>query len=107
MAISIELWRDQLPDSLFKFAKLKIEAGDTDFEAGLLAAAVLWPIRQALREGDGDAIQAAGGIVGLNQVVLVQQAVAGWADDPLEAARSLMALASSRSRSTRDVQLVA
>ena len=61
MAISIEQWRDQLPDSLYKFAKLKLEAGETDFDAGLLAAAVLWPIRQALRDGDDDAIQATGG----------------------------------------------
>jgi hypothetical protein len=93
VAISIEQWRDQLPDSLYKFARLKLEAGETDFDAGLLAAAVLWPIRQALRDGDDDAIQAAGGIVGLNQVDLVRQAVAGWADDPLEAARSLSARA--------------
>ncbi len=85
----IEQWQDQLPDSLFNFAKLEPEAGDIDFGSGLLAAAVLWPIRQALRKGDEEAIHALGQIVGLNQVDLVLQAVEGWENDLLEAARSL------------------
>jgi WD40 repeat protein len=94
----IEQWQDQLPDSLFNFAKLKLEVGDTDFGTAHLAAAVLWPIRQALRNGDEEAIHALGQIVGLNQVDLVQQAVGGWEDDPLEAVRSLSARAADDPR---------
>jgi hypothetical protein len=89
----IEQWQDQLADSLFQFAQLELGAGDIDFVSGLLAAAVLWPVCQALRDGDDEAIQAVGQIVGLDQVDLVQQAVGGWTDDPLEAALSLWAAA--------------
>jgi hypothetical protein len=62
----IEQWQAQLADSLFQFAQLEPEAGDIDFGTGLLAAAVLWPVRQALSDRDEEAIGAVGQIVGLN-----------------------------------------
>ena len=86
----IDQWRAQTPDSLAEFARLAAEAQDIDFTHGLLAAAVLWPIREPVQDFDADAIDAVRQITGVHGKHALR-AVQGWDDDPLEAARSLAA----------------
>jgi tetratricopeptide (TPR) repeat protein len=88
----IEQWQRQLPDSLAEFARLVAHAQDIDFTHGILATAMLWPIRAALQEFDGDAIDAVRQIAGA-PAKHVLRAVQSWGEDPLEAARGLAAQA--------------
>ena len=86
----IDRWRAQTLDSLAEFARLAAQAQDIDFTHGLLATAVLWPIREPVQDFDADAIDAVREIAGV-QGKHALRAVQGWDDDPLEAARSLAA----------------
>lgn len=54
----IERWQRELPSSLDEFARLAATIKGIDFTYGILAAGVLWPIRQPVREFDIDAADA-------------------------------------------------
>jgi tetratricopeptide (TPR) repeat protein len=84
----LEMWRGQLTDSLVDVARLAPGAGDVDFASGLLATGVLWPVRAAVQEFDGDAIDAIRAIAGPDSKHVLR-AVQSWDDDPLDAARAL------------------
>jgi ATP/maltotriose-dependent transcriptional regulator MalT len=83
-----ERWRAQLDGSLAEFAQLATQAQDIDFTHGLLATAVLWPIRAPVQDFDGDAIDAVRQIAGA-QGTHVLRAMQSWGGDPLEAAKAL------------------
>ena len=60
----IARWQGQLTQSLADFAGLANDIEDVDFTTGILAAAVVWPIREPVREYDGDAADAVQQIAG-------------------------------------------
>ena len=82
-------WESKLNDSYAEFAEFAVQAQDVDFVYGLLATAVLWPIRQAVRQYNLEAIQALQQIVGTDRGGPVLSVVQRWPDDRLAAARSL------------------
>ncbi|MFQ5613192.1 MAG: tetratricopeptide repeat protein, partial [Anaerolineae bacterium] len=84
----IEQWRAKLAESLSEFARLAAEAQDIDFRTGVLAAGVLWPIREPVQDFDGEAIDAVRHIAGAGGKHILR-AVQGWDADRLAAARSL------------------
>lgn len=88
----VERWRGQLTESLVRVARLAPQAPEVDFASGLLATAVLWPVRERVQEFDGDAIDAIRAIAGA-QSKHILRAVQAWDDDPLAAAHALAAAA--------------
>lgn len=96
----IENWRGRLAESLVHVARLAPQAPEVDFASGLLATGVLWPVRQAVQEFDGDAIDAIRAIAG-PQSKHILRAVQAWDEDDgmadpsqqLAAARALSAAA--------------
>lgn len=88
----VERWRGQLTESLVQVARLAPQAPEVDFASGLLATAVLWPVREPVQEFDGDAIDAIRTIAGA-QSKHILRAVQTWDDNPLTAARALAAAA--------------
>jgi tetratricopeptide (TPR) repeat protein len=89
----LERWRDQLPESLATFAKLAVETPGIDFTYGFLAAGVLWPLRQPVKDYDGEAADAVRELVGM-QAGRTLKLVNRWSDDRLAAARELALVAS-------------
>ncbi|MEW5958405.1 MAG: NB-ARC domain-containing protein, partial [Chloroflexota bacterium] len=88
----LKQWQAKLPDSLAAFAKLAAEVQDIDFTYGMLATAILWPIRESVKDFEGDTIDAVRQIAGVKAKYILK-AVQSWEDNPLEAARSLAARA--------------
>jgi tetratricopeptide (TPR) repeat protein len=84
----VESWRNELSDSLVDVARLAPQAEGIDFASGLLPTGVLWPVRAAVQEFDGDAIDTIRAIAG-PQSKHVLRAVQAWDDNPLDAARAL------------------
>jgi hypothetical protein len=81
-------WRSRLPESLVSMARLAPQAVEIDFASGLLATGVLWPVRAAIQEFDGDAIDALRAIAGAGSKQVLRT-VQDWDDDRLAAARAL------------------
>ena len=79
-------WRDQIKETLPQSARLA--AQEASLESALLAAGLLWPLREPAREFDMEAIQAVNGLLGA-QAKLVLRTVQGWDDDMLAAARQM------------------
>jgi hypothetical protein len=96
--IFINDWETKLNDSYAEFAELAAQAQDLDFVYGLLATAVLWPIRRAVKQYDLEAIQALQQIVGADKGGPVLSVVQRWPDDRLAAARSTTLVCASSAR---------
>jgi tetratricopeptide (TPR) repeat protein len=88
----IEQWQQQLPESLAAFVKRAAEIKDIDLVSGVLPVAVLWPIRQQVKDYDGDASDAVHQIVG-EGAGRILKIVSSWPDDRAIAARTLAAQA--------------
>jgi ATP/maltotriose-dependent transcriptional regulator MalT len=84
----VESWRSRLTESLVSVARLAPQAEEIDFASGLLATGVLWPVREAVQEFDGDAIDAIRAIAGAHSKHVLR-AVQEWDGDQLAAARAL------------------
>lgn len=84
----IEQWRRELRHSLSEFVRPAAEVKGIDFTYGLLATAVLWPIRERVQAYDGDALDAIRELAGVPGKHILK-AVQGWGEDRLAAARSL------------------
>jgi ATP/maltotriose-dependent transcriptional regulator MalT len=101
----LEMWRGQLTDSLVDVARLAPGAGDVDFASGLLATGVLWPVRAAVQEFDGDAIDAIRSIAGPDSKHVLR-AIQRWDEDPLAAARALSAAAGENAALARALSAI-
>jgi tetratricopeptide (TPR) repeat protein len=95
----IERWQDRLPESLAAFAQLAVDTPGIDFTYGFLATGVLWPLRQPVKDYDGEAADAVHQLIG-SQAGRILKLVNGWGDDPVAAAREL-ALAASHNADLR------
>jgi tetratricopeptide (TPR) repeat protein len=95
----VERWQEQLPDSLAAFAQLAVETPGIDFTYGFLAAGVLWPLRQPVKDYDGEAADALRQLVD-TQAGRILKLVNGWGDDRVAVAREL-ALAASQNADLR------
>ena len=84
---SIEQWRTALPAALAQFAVLAGESHEIDFKYGLLATAVMWPVRSAIQEFDSNAQEAVREITGVHGGRILK-AVAALKGEPLDAART-------------------
>jgi tetratricopeptide (TPR) repeat protein len=84
----IERWRSELDGSVAEFAQLATTAADIDLTHGILATAVLWPIRAQVQEYDGDALDALRHIVDVRAKHIIK-AMQGWDDDRLACAHQL------------------
>ena len=85
---SIAQWTRQLNASLADFAQLAATVDDVDFTYGVLATAVLWPIRTAIQAYDSDIIAALRQIAGTRAKEIIH-AVQDWSDDPTTSTRLL------------------
>jgi hypothetical protein len=88
----LDEWRSQISDSVSQFAKLSASAGDVDLRYGLLAAALLWPIRRQVQEFDQQAIEAVRHILG-EDAKHVLRVIQSWGDNRVVVARGLAAQA--------------
>lgn len=84
----LDKWRKQLPESLAQFAELAEGVRGVDFTYGVLATGLLWPIRSAIQEFDGDAINAAKEVIGEGGERILQ-IVGRWPEAREHAARLL------------------
>ena len=84
----VERWQDQIPASLAEFAQLAVDTPGIDFTYGFLAAGLLWPIRQPVKDYDGEAADALRQLADA-QAGRILKIVNGWGDDPVAAARDL------------------
>lgn len=84
----IEQWREQVAASLIEAAKLAVNIEGIDLEYALMAAGVLWPLRQPVQDFDMTAIEAVNKLLG-PQAKQVLKTVQAWDNDLMEAARSL------------------
>lgn len=87
---SLDNWQNQLPSAYAEFARLAATSPETEAGPGLTGAAILWPIRQAIQEFEGEALDAVRDICGA-EAKYIFKAVQGWGNDPLTAARDLTA----------------
>jgi tetratricopeptide (TPR) repeat protein len=84
----LAVWSKQLDTSLSEFAQIAAAVEGIDFTYGLLATAVLWPVRATIQAYDSDMIAALRQICG-SQAKEIIHAVQGWPDDPTQSARLL------------------
>ncbi len=84
----LEQWKSQLDSSLVAFAQLAAASDGIDFTYGILATAVLWPVRGPVQEFDGDVLDAIREIADVKAKFIIR-AVQDWSDDPLICARTL------------------
>lgn len=82
----LDNWSKKLESSFSEFAELGAGAQDVDLNFGIIGAALLWPVREALEDDEGyDALSEICGPKA-NQVL---RAMRKWADDREAAARDL------------------
>jgi len=86
-----EEWHQGIVASLADALRLAQDGESIDFTYGLLATAVLWPVRQQVRDFDPEAIAAIQAICSDGSSVL--SAMQAWPEDRLAAGRSLSAAA--------------
>jgi len=88
----VEQWREQVSASLGAFVQRATDIKDIDLLSGVLPVAVLWPLRERVKQYDGDTADAVRDIVGAGAGRILKL-VGAWGDDPVPAARGLAASA--------------
>ncbi|MCB0166907.1 MAG: TIR domain-containing protein, partial [Anaerolineae bacterium] len=83
-----EQWQTQITDSLTECAKLAVANNKVDLKYELLIVGIFWPIRQAIRNFDLEAITCVNQIAG-EKARPVLRLVQEWGDDPLVVAQAL------------------
>src|SRR5262245_53425016 len=90
----IEQWREQVSASLGEAAKLAVKVQGIDLEYALMAAGVLWPLRQPVQDFDMAAIAEVNKLLG-PQAKHVLKTIQGWDNDLMQAAQALNTQVSS------------
>lgn len=85
----IDYWQTQLDSSLAEFAQLATTAQHIDFVYGILAAAVLWPVCQPVKQFNLEAIQAVQQVAGAEQSGPLLSLLQSCPADRLEVAQTL------------------
>ena len=81
MQIFIEQWQADLETSLQQFAHLATRIEEVDFIYGLLGTAIVWPIREAVQDFEGEALDSVMSLVpGKGKHIL--KAIQSFNDDP-------------------------
>ncbi|MCB0195151.1 MAG: TIR domain-containing protein [Anaerolineae bacterium] len=86
----LDTWRTQVNNALASLAETAAGADTASFKHALLAAGILWPLRQPVQEFDLDAIEAVNQLLG-SRAKYVLRSVQSMADDRPQAARELQA----------------
>jgi hypothetical protein len=90
----IEEWRATLDNSYAEFVSLTFEATDIDLNYGILATAILWPIRGQLQNFDRGALDAVEEIVGVDDAKQIFRLVQEWdGEEPVPASNESARLA--------------
>ena len=84
-----ERWQAQINNSLVECAKLAAANNEIDLKYELLIVGIFWPVRQAIRDFDFEAIACVNQIAG-DRAKPVLRMVQEWGDDPLVVAQTLV-----------------
>ncbi|MCB0210310.1 MAG: TIR domain-containing protein [Anaerolineae bacterium] len=86
----LDTWRTQVNEVLASLTETVTALDEPPFKHALLAAGILWPLRQSVQEFDLDAIEAVNQLLG-SRAKYVLRSVQSMADDLSQAARELQA----------------
>ncbi len=95
----LDRWQSQLPAAYAEFARLAAAAPETEAGTGLIGAAILWPVHQAIQDYDDEAIDTVRDVCG-PEAKHIFKALQIWGDDPLASTRALAAQAKDNSALT-------